>query len=138
MIAAVGVEARRSATSSMTVVSDSCPIAATSGVRQRNTASATARSLKAQRSSRLPPPRVTTMASIPSSSARRSRASIARATAGAAASPCTGTSTTRSRTKGARIRAVRSTSCSAAPVALVTTATARGYGGSGRLRASSK
>jgi hypothetical protein len=128
------VEARWSATKSMMVTSDSCPMALMTGVLALNTASATMRSLNAQRSSMLPPPRVTIMASMPSSSARRSTAAMACATAGAAASPCTGTPTTRMSTNGARSRAVFRTSWSASAWKLVITATRRGKAGSGRRR----
>ena len=102
----------RSAISSTTEVSTSCPIAATSGVRHRNAASATTR-WSGLESSREPPPRVTRIASIPRASAAPSRRSIARAISPAADSPRTLTSTTSSSTEGIDA-AVRLTSSIAA------------------------
>jgi len=64
-------------------------IAAMTGKVDRNTASATARSLNAQRSSIDPPPRVRMIASMPIAGPCLESASIAWAISGAAASPCT-------------------------------------------------
>ena len=57
--AALGVAARASATKSLMVKSISCPTADTTGMADSKIARATASSLNAHKSSRLPPPRVT-------------------------------------------------------------------------------
>ena len=57
--AAVGVGALKSATKSINVVSVSCPMAEIMGILHLETALTTFSSLKAQRSSRLPPPLAT-------------------------------------------------------------------------------
>ena len=59
----LGVAARRSATKSLIVKSISWPTADTIGKSDSNIARATTSSLKAHKSSKLPPPRVTTIRS---------------------------------------------------------------------------
>src|SRR5436190_1075081 len=65
--AAVGVGARRSATKSAIVKSVSCPMPVTTGTGHARIARATISSLKAHKSSTLPPPRTSNMTSHPPS-----------------------------------------------------------------------
>ena len=83
----VGVEQATAATSSIRVESRSWPIALTTGTRSIATVRQSVSSQKAQRSARLPPPRVTTIAST---SGRAASPWIAAAIAGAAWRSCTG------------------------------------------------
>ncbi len=108
--ASVGVDARRSATSSSSGRSASCPIALTTGVWQAAAVRTSASSLKASRFWKSPPPRATMITST-SGSASSSR--IAAATSAAARSPCTAACRTRKTTDGQRSCALRSTSFSA-------------------------
>ncbi len=62
--ASLGVRARTSAARSASVTSISCPTPETTGIRNAQIARTTTSSLNAQRSSKLPPPRVTTRQSI--------------------------------------------------------------------------
>ena len=132
--AADGVAARRSATRSTTDVSISWPTAEITGTVQAATARATRSSLKAQRSSRAPPPRPMITTSAPP---QRSMRSMARTSSSAAPSPCTFAGTSTSCTLAQRRAATARMSCSAAPSGLVTTATTFGSRGSARLRDSS-
>ena len=86
--AALGVEARRSAAKSQMVKSVSWPTAEITGIREDATAQATGSSLKAQRSSKEPPPRPMIITSTLSMRFIRARAST---NWGAAPSPCTST-----------------------------------------------
>ncbi len=137
--AAVGVGARRSEAKSTSVVSVSCPTAVMIGQGMAATARTTASSLKAMRSSRLPPPRarITTSGrgTGPPSGSEAMRASAA-AMRSAAPSPCTGTGQIWI-ARGKRRATVVRMSWITAPCALVTTAMTRGSSGTGRLRASS-
>ena len=90
--ASLGVRARTSAARSDSVTSISCPTAETTGIREAAIARTTGSSLNAQRSSMLPPPRVTTRQSI--GVVRRLTVSMAAAISAAAPSPCTRTGTT--------------------------------------------
>ena len=83
----VGVEQATAATSSIRVESRSWPTALTTGTRSIATVRQRVSSQKAQRSARLPPPLVTTIASI---SGRAASSWIAAAIAGAARRSCTG------------------------------------------------
>ena len=135
--ACVGVAARTSATSSAIVVSVSWPMAATTGTGHLRMASASARSLKAQRSSADPPPRVMITASMPRALCCRDSAISFDRSSAAAPSPCTRASMSATSTAGQRRRMVSSTSCRAALLRLVSTATRLGNVGKGRLRNSS-
>ena len=97
--AALGVGARRSATKSAIEKSISCPTALTTGTAEAAIARATLSSLNSQRSSRLPPPRVTTITSTaPTPSPLAESSAIAVAISAAAPFPWTrtGSMTTRS------------------------------------------
>ncbi len=83
----VGVEQATAATSSIRVESRSWPTALTTGTRSIATVRQSVSSQKAQRSARLPPPRVTTIASTCGCAAR---SWIAAVIAGAAWRSCTG------------------------------------------------
>ena len=137
--AAVGVGARRSAAWSISVVSVSWPTAAISGMALAAAARTTISSLKAHRSSRLPPPRATIRRSgrgTGPSGGRALKPRIAAAIWPAACSPWTSTgqsSTWRGKRSARRWRMSRIT----APVGEVTTPMTRGSIGSGRLRAAS-
>ena len=134
--AAVGVGARRSEAKSIRVVSVSWPTAEISGMVEAAAARTTISSLKAQRSSRLPPPRATISTSgrgTGPSTGRRLKPAIAAATSPAALSPCTATgqtSTRRGKRSARRCRMSRIT----APDGEVTTPITSGRNGSGRLR----
>ena len=82
--ASVGVEALRSAASSVKGLSFSCPIALTIGVLQFATARTTFSSEKTSKSWKLPPPRAKIMTST---SGSESSSSIALMISGAALSP---------------------------------------------------
>ncbi len=97
----------------------------------------TASSLKAMRSSRLPPPRATISTSgCGSSGGRALNPAMAAAIFSAAPSPCTGTGQSRIG-RGNRLAMVVLISCNTAPWAEVTTPTTRGSIGSGRRRSNS-
>ena len=89
--------ARTSATWSTIGVSCSCPIADTTGVRHSATARTSRSSENGSRSSKLPPPRASTITST--SSSLSSRSSAARI-CGTAPGPCTAASATRNRAGG--------------------------------------
>ena len=138
--AAVGVGARTSAAWSMRVTSVSCPTAEIRGMAQAAAARTGASSLKAMRSSRLPPPRATMRRSgrgtLPPG-AMASNPAMAAATSAAAVSPCTATghsSTRRGKRSVRRCRISRMT----APVGEVTTPMTPGRKGRSFLRTSSK
>ena len=98
--AAVGVGARRSAARSMSVVSVSWPTADIRGISLAAAARTTISSLKAHRSSRLPPPRATISTSGRGTAApasRRLKPAIAAAISSAAPAPWTLTGQTRTR-----------------------------------------
>jgi hypothetical protein len=111
--AALGVSARRSAAKSQSVKSISWPTAETIGTGQAATARTSGSSLKAHRSSRLPPPRpITRRSHSPRSSASRSICTIS----AAAPSPCTRAGSTTTRPRQLRRARMRRKSCTAAPV----------------------
>ncbi len=110
LAASVGVEARRSATSSSRGRSASCPIALTTGVRHSATARISRSSLNGSRFWKSPPPRATMMTST---SGSVSSDLIAPATSDHARSPCTDAYRMRNCTAGQRSWALRSTSFSA-------------------------
>ena len=137
--AAVGVGARRSDTKSINVVSVSCPTAEISGIRHAAAARMTISSLKAIRSSRLPPPRATISTSgrgIDPPAGIASKPAMAAAMRSAAPSPCTGTGHTRI-VRGNRRAIVILISWITAPRSLVTTPITLGNPGSVRLRPAS-
>src|SRR5712691_2358440 len=109
--AAVGVGARRSATKSAIVKSVSWPIPVTTGIGHARIARATISSLKAHKSSMLPPPRTTNMTSHPPS---RPAIVSAEAIFSAAPSPWTCTGTTTTSMDGLRRASVVNTSRTAA------------------------
>src|SRR5205809_417548 len=109
--AAVGVGARRSATKSAIVKSVSWPIPVTTGIGHARIARATISSLKAHKSSMLPPPRTSNMTSHPPS---RPAVLSAEAIFSAAPSPWTCTGKTTTSIDGLRRASVVSTSRSAA------------------------
>ena len=131
--AAVGVEARTSATMSAMDVSGSCPMPVTTGTGHAAIARASASSLKGMRSSNEPPPRTTSTTSAPTAHTLRMPSTMP---AGAPA-PSTGTPATSTRASGKRRRSVRSTSWTAAPRGEVTRPMEAGSCGSARLRAAS-
>ena len=138
--AALGVGARTSATRSEVVTSVSWPTAEMTGTPLAAMARARTSSLNSQRSSRLPPPRVTTMTSTAgkswfSASAKRPTAP---AISIAAPRPCTRTGAMKTSMCGARRRRTCKKSRIAAPVGEVTTPTRTGWGGRGFLRDWSK
>ena len=103
-----GVAARRSAVMSARVTSTSCPMPASTGRRDSNTASATASSLKAHKSSSEPPPRTSTTACAqPCALASCS----ARTMEGAASAPCTRAGNRRMRAPLPRLAASSIKSC---------------------------
>ncbi len=130
--ASLGVRARTSAARSASVTSISWPTAETTGIREAQIARTTTSSLKAHRSSRLPPPRVTTRQSI--SIGRRLTVSIAAAISWAAPSPCTRLGTTSTSAPRQRRPSICRKSWMAAPLGLVTTAIRRAKRGRGRFR----
>ena len=134
LAASVGVLARTSATRSSSGVSDSWPIALTSGVRQAAAARSSVSLLNARRSSSDPPPRATTMTST---SATRTSDWIAIVTSSTARGPCTGTWRMSNRTAGQRLRAFSTTSRSAALARPQTRPTTVGRNGSAFLRPAS-
>jgi len=133
--AAVGVDARTSAARSQSGVSCSWPTAETTGVGHPATARTTRSSLNGRRSSKLPPPRASTITSI---SGAAQTASSASTIAAAARGPCTYVSATRTQAGGKRVAIAVSTSRFAAASFPVTSPIRRGKRGSGRLRAASK
>ena len=119
------------------VVSSSWPRPVTTGRGQAARARASCSLSNTARSSRLPPPRASTMASRPSSVAAAitccRRRQICSSTG-----PCTGIGTTWMRAEGQRSWAVRSMSARAELGLLVSRATAAGMAGRGRLRSEAK
>ncbi len=105
------------------------------GMRERNRASATGSVLKAQRSSREPPPRTRAMTSAQASAFTASRAATISA---GALSPCTSTGYTRISQPNPRSEAMRRKSRTAAPLGEVIRATRSGLRGRTILRSSSK
>ena len=130
-----GVAARRSAARSVSVTSISWPTAEIVGMRQAATARTTFSSLKADRSSREPPPRATMTTSA---APRRENASTARAISSGADAPWTATGQTVTCAFGKRAERTFRTSRTAAPCRDVTTPMRRGRSGSLRFRAGSK
>ena len=122
----VGVEQATAATSSIRVESRSWPIALITGTRSIATVRQRVSSQKAQRSARLPPPRVTTIASI---SGRAARSWIAAAIAGAAWRSCTGAKAQTTVPAQPRRCSPASRSRRAAPDSAVTTPIAFGSNG---------
>ncbi|OUD86762.1 hypothetical protein BC477_02115 [Clavibacter michiganensis subsp. michiganensis] len=135
LAASVGVDARRSATSSSSGRSASCPMALTSGVRHAAAVRTSFSSLKTSRFWKSPPPRAMTMTSTSGSS---SSTPMARVTSPAARSPCTAVCTTRNLTLGQRSWAFRSTSFSASESLPVMRPMQPGRNGRRRLRSASK
>ena len=109
--ASVGVEARRSATSSSSGRSFSCPIALTTGVVAAATARSSRSSLKPSRFWKSPPPRA--IDDHVDLRVRVERLQRRRAPPARVRSPCTAACTTRKSTLGQRSCALRSTSFSA-------------------------
>ncbi|SIH62182.1 Uncharacterised protein [Mycobacteroides abscessus subsp. abscessus] len=105
--ASVGVEARRSATSSRIGRSASCPIAETTGVVAFETARTSASFEKGSRSSMLPPPRAMTMMSISGSASSSARFFI---TPGTASGPWTAVLRISNSAAGQRMWTLRTTS----------------------------
>ena len=105
--ASVGVEARKSATKSNRGASSSWPTAETSGVRAAKAARTTDSSEKPSKSSKAPPPRVTTKTST---SGRASSSAMAAETSAAQLTPCTATSRTSKTARGQRLVAFSITS----------------------------
>ena len=129
--AAVGVDARTSAARSQSGVSCSCPTAETIGTVQSATARTTRSSEKGSRSSKLPPPRASTITSAP----RRHRSPIAVAIATARAGLARTSRRRATLAGGKRCTMCVSTSRFAAASLPVTRPISRGKRGSGRLRA---
>ncbi len=122
------------------VRSSSWPTPLTTGMREAKIACATGSSLKAHRSSRLPPPRptiITSMTAAPVACSLLTRR-MASAISCAAPSPCTLTGQTHTSAAGQRRDRISSMSRTAEPVGLVTSTTRRGMRGSFFLRAGSK
>ena len=131
--AAVGVGARRSEAKSIRVVSVSCPTALISGIGLSAAARTTISSLKAIRSSRLPPPRATMMTSGRIPAGRVAKPRMAAAICSAAPAPCTGTGQSRMR-RGKRRAMVVRMSWMTAPRSLETTPMVTGSSGRARFR----
>ena len=104
--AAVGVEARRSATMSAMDVSGSWPMPVTTGTGHFAIMRASPSSLKGMRSSNDPPPRTTSTTSAPA----RTPARMPSTMPAGAFEPSTATPATSTRASGNRRRSVRSTS----------------------------
>ena len=130
----VGVEQATAATSSIRVESRSCPTALITGTRSIATVRQSVSSQKAQRSARLPPPRVTTIASTCGCAARPW---IAVAIAGAAWRSCTGAKAQTTVPRQPRRSNPASRSRRAAPVSAVTTPIVFGSSGRASCRCSS-
>ena len=133
--AAVGVDARTSAAWSQSGVSCSCPTAETTGTSHSATARITRSSLNGRRSSKLPPPRVSTITST--SGSRASVCNVAAIAAGAAC-PWTYVCATRRFAAGKRAWTAVTKSRLAAASLPVRTPIRRGSTGSGRLRSGAK
>ena len=112
-------------------VSCSWPTAETTGTGHAATARTSRSSLNGSRSSKLPPPRVSTITSTSGAAQTSRSASII---AVAAKGPCTYVSATTTRAAGNRAVIVASTSRFAAASFPVTSPMRRGRNGSGRLR----
>ena len=121
--AIVGVDARTSAARSQSGVSCSCPTAETTGTGHAATARTSRSSLNGSRSSKLPPPRASTITSTPG--ARRARRS-ASTIPGAARGPWTYVSATSTCAGGKRLWIAVSTSRFAAASLPVTSPIRRG------------
>ena len=128
--AAVGVGARRSATKSAIVKSVSWPMPVTTGIGHARIARATLSSLKAHKSSMLPPPRTSNMTSHPPS---RPAILSAQAIFSDAPSPWTCTGKTTTSIDGLRRASVVNTSRRAAASREVITPIARGKEGRARF-----
>ena len=119
------------------VVSSSWPSPVTIGTGLALTNRARASPSNTARSSRLPPPRASTMASIPSWPARSITSARSRQIS-ASTGPCTGIATWYRRVLGQRSAAVRSMSARAELGTLVSRAIAAGKGGRLRLRSADR
>ena len=133
--AAVGVSARLSATKSQRVKSVWCPTAEITGALLARTARTSASSLKPQRSSIEPPPRPTTMRSIPGIALASLSPLI---TEPGQVSPWTRAGTNQAVPFHPRVFRTSMKSCQTAPLSEVTNATTFGKSGKGRFNASSK
>ena len=117
------------------VTSTSWPIPASTGIFEEKMAVATSSSLKHQRSSSEPPPRMITATCA---QPWRLISSRARQICPAAPSPCTLTGNRRTSAPRPRTEASSMKSWMAAPAGDVTSATRLGLAGSGRLRSAAK
>ena len=134
LAAAVGVDARTSAARSQSGVSCSCPTADTTGTGQSATARTTRSSENGSRSSKLPPPRASTITSAP----RRQRSPIAVAIATVRAGPARTSRRRRCCAGGKRCTICVSTSRFAAASLPVTSPIRRGIARQRALRSAAK
>ena len=135
--AAVGVAARISATKSAIEKSLSCPTPLMMGTGLAAMQRASASSLKAAKSSALPPPRTNKITSGRCAGGRVQSACRAAINSAGADAPCTLAGANSTGRWGARRARVCATSCCAAPAAEVTRPKRRGKAGRGRLRVAS-